>query len=123
LSRGDLSHVRDGRQLRFGRLRVSLEQTHVETTLSAAGAIAPRVARGSGLRASRLAGRVRSVRSRVVGSGPVGERVTPTPLRGQGPLPLGQDPRRIRSQGCTIVSYLRLLTGLQIPSGHFFSCM
>ena len=37
------------------------------------------------MRASRLTGRVRSVRSNVVGSGPVGERAAPTP---------GQDPRR-----------------------------
>ena len=36
------------------------------------------------MRASRLAGRVRRERFLVVGSGPVGERATPTP---------GQDPR------------------------------
>ena len=54
------------------------------------------MARGSGLRASRLAGRVARERSQVVGSGPVGERATPTPLRGQGPLPLGQDLLRTR---------------------------
>jgi hypothetical protein len=54
--------------------------------LSASYGSTQRVARGSGLRASRLAGRVRSVRSQVVGSGPVGERATPTP--GQDPLGL-----------------------------------
>ena len=39
------------------------------------------------MRASRLAGRVRRERYLVVGSGPVGERATPTP---------GQDPLRYR---------------------------
>ena len=40
------------------------------------------------MRASRLAGRVRRERFLVVGSGPVGERATPTP---------GQDPWRVDS--------------------------
>jgi len=44
-----------------------------------------------------LAGRVKSARFRVVGSGPAGERATPTALRAQGPLPLGQDPLSSRA--------------------------
>ena len=49
---------------------------------------------GTGERVARepLTGRVGGARARREGSGPVGERATPTPLRGQGPLPLGQDP-------------------------------
>src|SRR4051812_17861720 len=48
-----------------------------------------RVARGSGLRANRLAGRVRKVRHNALRSGPVGERATPTP---------GQDPQGTASR-------------------------
>jgi hypothetical protein len=55
-----------------------------ESRLHGCGGV--RVARGSGLRASRLAGRVRRERFLVVGSGPVGERATPTP---------GQDPHTL----------------------------
>jgi hypothetical protein len=52
------------------------------------------VAGGTGERVARepLTGRVKDERFQVVRSGPVGERATPTPLRGQGPLPLRQDP-------------------------------
>ena len=42
-----------------------------------------------------LTGRVSRVRIQVVRSGPVGERATPTALRAQGPLPLGQDPASV----------------------------
>ena len=57
---------------------------------------ARRAAGGTGERVARepLTGRVARERSQVVGSGPVGERATPTARRAQGPLPLGQDPQR-----------------------------
>jgi hypothetical protein len=41
-----------------------------------------------------LTGRVASGRSQVVGSGPVGERATPSGYAVRGPCPLGQDPLR-----------------------------
>ena len=56
-----------------------------------------RAAGGTGERVARepLTGRVSRGRTQVVASGPVGGRATPTALRAQGPLPLGQDPQRI----------------------------
>src|SRR5439155_1187589 len=56
-----------------------------------------RAAGGTGERVAYepAAGRAAARRPPVVGSGPAGSGATPTPLRGQGPLPLGQDPPRV----------------------------
>jgi hypothetical protein len=55
-----------------------------------------RAAGGTGERVARepLTGRVIRERSQVVGSGPVGERATPTRYAVRGPRPWGQDPQR-----------------------------
>ncbi len=69
--------------------------------METAGLAAPAAngAGGTGERVARepLTGRASRERSEKVGSGPVGERATPTALRAKGPLPLGQDPRQFES--------------------------
>jgi hypothetical protein len=69
---------------------------------------AERVARGSGVAREPLTGRVMSDGSHVVGSGPVGERATPTP--GQDPLSL---PRPLSRR---VLSNLNPASGVDVDS-------
>src|SRR5207237_7223120 len=94
----------------FAKSRASLEKARLSASSSRASGCVSKTrlgsAGGTGERVARepLTGRVARERSPVVGSGPVGERVTPTALRAQGPLPLGQDPLRYEFANTQAVS-------------------